>query len=190
MAANGIFAGLDPAKFTTKNAPTQNFFREMFVRLIPSLMQEGNFLADMAPQRQGFLRNTLAGATPGNFAARAPMIGRQASGQARLGTRSLVARNPAFAGGADIEAANIGNQAQSGFLSNLYGPEGQDMLTQLVQRVLGMAFETPMTDYAKGITGHAAQIKGMTPKKQGLGGLGELVGMASGLGWSPLAGKP
>lgn len=154
---------------------------------LPEIQNQLQYAISLGPLMRALTDNLLASLSPDNIAARGASVGREAESSARGRFKGLVAQRPEFAGGAELEARNVGNEAQAGFSAGAYSPQGRDIIQQLVMQAITGGMGNPlMSQMLQGLSAREG-IKGsqrqrvQSTQQGGLGGIiGSVLGMIPG----------
>lgn len=174
-----------------KSLKWRDMFKQMGYGMQPHVLNALDFYGQMQPQQFSMIRNAMSALNPANKQGRVEQYRRDATGQSldqaqshmgMLGNLDENTRNAIILG-----AMNNGNQAGNEFMNQQYNPE-QDVRNAMA--AAGLLSPESANPYLNAYQSAVMQGDVNNPKNSGGGLMGALtgaVGMATGLGWSPLS---
>jgi hypothetical protein len=156
--------------------------------LTPDFLQRVGFVNEIGPQRIQSLRDLISRFSPGNVQGVADqnraLLQQQANRQAMMQSARLrgMGASTAATQGAALAARNQGVQAANAYQNQLYSPQGQNDILQLLMNAYGQAEDLNLDDIMAIFGGieQRHQQNQMERQQGGFGGLGQALGLITG----------
>ena len=184
--------GLDP----NGNNEVGQMLRKLAFGMFPGIAGNTSFWGEMQPQRQEMLRNLISRFSSGNLQAtadqnRARLMrqGNQSADMARARVRGMGGSQDAQIGAA-LAQRNKASQSANDYQNNLFGPQGQMDIAQLLSGAFNQVGDTGMDELLKmfGPIENRHQQNAAEKAQGGIGGaLGGVLGSAlGGMNWGSM----